>query len=225
MKALHILNPNSSGTVTAGIAEAVAPLAAAGIPIRCHRLPEGPPGIESQADADRVVPPLLALARRLEPEAAGFVVACFGDPGLHALRHETALPVTGIQEAAVLHALSLGQRFGVLSILAASVPRHLRSFGAMGVLPRLAADLPLNLGVAELADEARTLARMAEVGARLRDDHGAEAVILGCAGMARLRRPLQDRLGLPVVEPCQAGAALALSHILLNQSHKVAHAR
>ena len=225
MKALHVLNPNSSQTVTDGIAAAVRPLEAAGVPIRCHSLPEGPPGIESQADADRVVAPLLALARRLEPEAAGFVIACFGDPGLHALRHETALPVTGIQEAAVLNALSLGQRFGVLSILAPSVPRHLRSFGAMGVLSRLAADLPLNLGVAELADEARTLARMAEVGARLRDDHGAEVVILGCAGMARLRPALEDRLGLPVVEPCQAGAALALSHVLLTQSHKVPHAR
>lgn len=225
MKALHILNPNSSETVTAGIAEAVRPLEAAGLPIRCHALPEGPPGIESQADADRVVAPLLALARRLEPEALGFTIACFGDPGLHALRHETALPVTGIQEAAVLHALSLGQRFGVLSILAASVPRHLRSFGAMGVMDRLAADLPLNLGVAELADEARALARMVEVGRILRDTHGAEVVILGCAGMARLRPALEDCLGLPVVEPCQAGAALALSHILLQQSHKAPHAR
>jgi Asp/Glu/hydantoin racemase len=224
MRALHVLNPNSSHLVTDGIFEALRPLAAAGVPIRCHTLAEGPPGIESQADADRVVAPLLALARRLEPEAAGFVIACFGDPGLHALRAETALPVTGIQEAAVLSALSLGQRFGVLSILAASVPRHLRSFGAMGVLGRLAADLPLGLGVAELAERGRTLDRMAEVGTELRDRHGAEVVILGCAGMAGLRRPLEERLGLPVVEPCQAGAALAISHILLSQSHRVAHA-
>ncbi len=221
MKALHILNPNSSEVVTEGIRAAVKPLEAAGVPIRCHTLAEGPPGIESQADADRVVTPLLAQAKRLEPEALGFTIACFGDPGLHALRHETKLPVTGIQEAAVTHALTLGHRFGILSILAPSVPRHLRSLGAMGVLPRLAADLPLDLTVAELADEARTLARMEEVGANLRDRHGADVVILGCAGMARLRPALERRLGLPVVEPCQAGAALALSHILLSQSHKV----
>ncbi len=224
MKALHILNPNSSEAVTDGIAAAVEPLAAAGIPIRCHTLAEGPPGIESQADADRVVPHLLALAKRLEPESVGFVVACFGDPGLHALRHETALPVTGIQEAAVLHALSLGHRFGVLSILGPSIPRHLRSFGAMGVLDRLAADLPLNLGVAELSDRARTLARMEEVGRTLIEAHGAEVLILGCAGMAALRAPLESCLGVPVVDPCQAGAALAMSHILLRQSHKVTHA-
>ncbi len=223
MKTLHILNPNSSQTVTAGIAEAVRPLAAAGILITCHSLPEGPPGIENQADADRVVAPLLNLAKRLEPDAAGFVIACFGDPGLHALRHQTALPVTGIQEAAVLHALSLGQRFGVISILPASIPRHLRAFGAMGVLPRLAADLALNLGVADLADADRTLARMEDVGTQLRDQHGAEVLILGCAGMACLRAPLQARLKIPVVEPCQAGAALAISHILLQQSHKVRH--
>ena len=58
-------------------------------------------------------------------------------PGLHALRHETALPVTGIQEAAVLHAMSLGQRFGILSILPASVPRHLRSLLMRHPRPRI----------------------------------------------------------------------------------------
>ena len=224
MKALHVINPNSSETVTEGIRQALEPLAGCGVPILCHTLAEGPRGIESQADADRVVPPLLTLAKRLEPEAAGFVIACFGDPGLHALRHETALPVVGIQEAAVMQALTLGQRFGVLAILRASVPRHLRAFGAMGVLPRLAGDLPLDLQVDELADEARTLARMVEVGTDLRDRHGAEVLILGCAGMARLRHPLARALKIPVVDPCQAAAALAISHILLQQSHRISDA-
>jgi allantoin racemase len=224
MKALQVINPNSSKTVTEGIRQALEPLAGCGVPIVCHTLAEGPRGIESQADADRVIPPLLTLAERLEPEAAGYVIACFGDPGLHALRHETALPVVGIQEAAVMQALTLGQRFGVLAILGASVPRHLRAFGAMGVLGRLAGDLPLNLQVHELADQARTLARMVEVGTDLRDRHGADVLILGCAGMAQLRLPLSRALKMPVVDPCQAAAALAISHILLQQSHRITDA-
>lgn len=214
-RALIIINPNSSVSVTAGIDRAVAPLRRLGVPIRCETLPEGPPGIENQVQADLVVPPLLALADRLEPEAAGFVIACFGDPGLHALRQQVALPVFGIQECAVLTAMTLGQRFGVISILPASVPRHLRAFGAMGVLDRCAGDRALGLGVAELAEPGRTLARMAQVGAQLRDMDGADVLIMGCAGMADYRGELETATGLPVVEPCQAAAAMAIGRIAL----------
>jgi allantoin racemase len=217
---LFVINPNSSATVTAGIDAAIAPLRGMGSPIECLTLAEGPPGIESQAQADEVVPHLLALAARLENEASGFVIACFGDPGLHALRDRTAKPVLGIQECAVATALTLGQRFGVISILPASIPRHMRAFGAMGVMDRLAGDRALGLGVADLADEATTQSRMAEVGRDLRDRDGADVLILGCAGMARLRAPLEAALGLPVVEPCQNATATALGRIALGQSHR-----
>lgn len=214
-RALVVINPNASAAVTAGIDRAVAPLRRLGMTIRCETLAEGPPGIEDQVQADLVVAPLLALAARLEPQAAGFVIACFGDPGLHALRCQTALPVFGIQESAVLTAMTLGQRFGVISILPGSVPRHLRAFGAMGVLERCAGDRALGLGVADLGDPGRTLARMQEIGARLRDDDGADVLIMGCAGMADYRKDLATALRLPVVEPCQAAAAMALGRIAL----------
>jgi Asp/Glu/hydantoin racemase len=43
---------------------------------------------------------------------------------------------------------------------------------------------------------------------------GAEAVILGCAGMAGHRAAVEAACGLPVIEPCQAAAALALQAVL-----------
>src|SRR6185437_3241306 len=115
----------------------------------------------------------------------------------------------------ILTALTLGQRFGVISILAKSIPRHLRYYGAMGVEKRLAGDLPIGLGVAELADEAAALGRMIAVGGTLRDRHGADVVVMGCAGMARYRDRLQDALGLPVVEPTQAAVTMALGRVRL----------
>lgn len=219
--ALIVINPNSSQTVTAGIDAAVEPLRALGVPIRCLTLAEGPPGIESQRQADLTVPHLLALAARHEDAAAGFVVACFGDPGLHALRDATRLPVLGIQESAVITALTLGQRFGVISILPASIPRHMRSFGAMGVLGRLAADRALGLTVAELSEEGRTLPAMIATGRRLRDEDGADVLIMGCAGMARYRAVLEAEIGMPVVEPCQAAVSMAIGRIMLGQSHRI----
>ncbi|MGB0746865.1 MAG: aspartate/glutamate racemase family protein [Alphaproteobacteria bacterium] len=220
-KSLMVINPNSSQTVTDGIASALSPYENRGVPIRCLTLDEGPPGIETQRQADLTIAPMLALAAAHEAEAAGYVIACFGDPGLHALRDQTPLPVVGIQEAAVMTALTLGQRFGVIAILPTSIPRHMRAFGAMGVLDRLAGDRALGLGVLELADRDRTLAAMIETGRRLRDEDGANVLITGCAGMAYLRAPLEDATGLPVVEPCQAAAAMALGQIALNLSHRV----
>lgn len=216
---LIVINPNSSQTVTDGIADALQPLHRFDIPIRCLTLAEGPPGIESQRQADLTIAPMLQLAAA-QKDASGFVIACFGDPGLHALRDQTALPVLGIQESAVMTALTLGQRFGVIAILPGSIPRHLRAFGAMGVLDRLAGDRALGLGVADLADPQKSIAAMIATGKRLRDDDGANVLIMGCAGMAQYRATLEDETGLPVVEPCQAAAAMALGQIALNTSHK-----
>lgn len=223
MNTLVVINPNSSETVTKGIDGAIDPLRSFGIPIRCLTLAEGPPGIESQLQADLTIAPMLKLAAA-QDDAAGYVIACFGDPGLHALRDQTPLPVVGIQEASVMTALSLGQRFGVISILPTSIPRHLRAFGAMGALDRMAGDRALGLGVAELADDAKNQDAMIATGTRLRDEDGADVLIMGCAGMAHYREPLEDATGLPVVEPTQAAVSMALGQIRLSLSHKVQRA-
>lgn len=220
MKSLIVINPNSSQSVTQGIDAAIDPLRSFGIPIRCLTLAKGPPGIESQRQADLTMGPMLELAAA-QQDAAGYVIACFGDPGLYALRDQTRLPVVGIQEAAVMTALTLGQRFGVIAILQKSIPRHLRAFGAMGVIDRLAGDRALGLGVAELADSERSLNAMIATGKKLRDDDGANVLIMGCAGMARYREPLQQATDLPVVEPSQAAVSMALGQIKLNLSHRV----
>ena len=89
----------------------------------------------------------------------------------------------------------------------------------MGVLDRVAGDRALGLGVADLADADRSLEAMIETGRTLRDIDGANVVIMGCAGMAQYRDPLEAALGLPVVEPCQVAVAQAIGHILLNLSH------
>jgi len=212
-----VINPNSTEECTRGIDEACAPLRMPGGPeIDCVTLKEGPPGIETQQHVDGVVAPMLKLIKEKEKDCAAFVIACYSDPGLHSLREATKKPVLGISECGILTALTLGQKFGVIAILKQSIPRHLRYVGALGVSGRLAAELPVGLRVVELSDEKRTYGRMVEVGKALRDAHGADVVIMGCAGMARYRKPLQDELGIPVVEPTQAAVAMAIGRVRLN---------
>jgi len=211
-----VINPNSTEAVTAAIDAAMAPLRLAGGPaIVCQTLHEGPPGVESQRDADAVIAPLCRTIAAQDNAAAAFVIACFSDPGLHSARETTAKPVLGIAECGILTALTLGHRFGVISILAKSVPRHLRYYAAMGVSGRLAADLPIGLGVAELGDARTAIARMSEIGCRLRDEHGADTIVMGCAGMARYRDELESAVGVPVVEPTQAAVTMAIGRVRL----------
>ena len=219
-----VINPNSTASVTRAIDDAMAPLRIPGGPeIACMTLEEGPPGVESQTDADSVILPLCRVIRQQEADAAAFVIACFSDPGLFSAREATAKPVLGIAECGILTALTLGHRFGVISILARSVPRHLRFIAAMGVNQRLAGDLPIGLGVTELADERSTLTRMVDVGRRLRDQHGADVLVMGCAGMARYRDDLEKAVQIPVVEPTQAAVTMAIGRVRLGWGENLPH--
>ena len=219
MDRILVINPTSTEAVTQGIDEAMAALRIPGGPaIDCMTLKEGPPGIETQQHVDGVIPHLLHLVREREAEYSAFVIACYSDPGLHSVREATAKPVLGISECGILTALTLGQKFGVIAILQKSIPRHLRYMGAMGVMDRLAGELPVGLAVTELSDEKKTFGRMVEVATALRDVHGANVIVMGCAGMARYRKPLQDAVGLPVVEPSQAAVGMAIARVRLGWS-------
>ena len=209
-----VINPNSTRTVTDGMSEAVATLRRPDGPaIECVTMDGGPPGVETQMDVESVVLPLCDYVRGRNDDAAAFVIGCYSDPGLHAAREVARVPVFGIAESAMATALTRGDRFGVISILPGSVPRHVRQVRAMGLEGRLAGDLPVGLGVTELGQEDAVYERMEATGRRLRDEHGADVVILGCTGMARFQRPLESSLGLPVIEPTRAAVAIALGAV------------
>ena len=208
-----VINPNSNAAVTAGLDRALESFRLAGGPaIECLTLTEGPFGIESQLDVDSVVLPLVRLIEQ-RTDASAFVIACYSDPGIDACRSVAKVPVFGIQESGVLTAMARSDRFGVVAIAAASVARHLRYMRRMGVENRLAGERPLNMSVDESARGEKTFERLTEICEALIGD-GAESIVLGCAGMAVHRAPLQARLGVPVIDPTQAAVAMALGTVL-----------
>ncbi|MBL6928229.1 MAG: Asp/Glu racemase [Rhodospirillales bacterium] len=214
-----VINPNSTQVVTDHMDDAVAPLRVPGGPaIECMCLPGGPPGIETQAHIESVVQPISQVVRERERDVDAFVIACYSDPGLIAAREATRRRVFGIAECGMLSALTVGETFGVISILAGSIPRHLRYVRALGLNDRFAGDMAIGLGVTELSDDAKVLERMIAVGKRLRDECGAHSAVMGCAGMARFKERLEDAIGIPVIEPCQAAVTMALGAVLLSQN-------
>jgi allantoin racemase len=116
-------------------------------------------------------------------------------------------------EAGVLTALARGGRFGVIAIGQRSIRRHVRYMRQMGLMDRFAGERPLNMSVAETASGEGTLARMIAVGRELRDEDGADVIVMGCAGMARHRAPLEAALGVPVIDPTQAAVAMAIGTV------------
>ncbi len=207
-----VVNPNSNAAVTEGLDRALAAFRRPGGPqIECLTLPEGPFGIESQRDSDAVIGPLALLVER-RTDAAAFVIACYSDPGLETCREIASVPVFGIQEPGVLTALARADRIGILGLSAASALRHRRYMRRMGVGERIASERAADLSVDDSARGAGTLDRLARVGTALVAD-GAAAIVLGCAGMAVHRAPLEARLGVPVIDPVQAAVAMALGAV------------
>jgi Asp/Glu/hydantoin racemase len=210
-----VINPNSNEMVTEGLRQALVPLAfAEGPEIICESLREGPIGIETQEHVESVT---LPLRRRVEAanDIDAFVIACYSDPGLHIAREGTASPVFGIAECGVLAALTRADRFGVIAIKSRSIPRHIRYLRQMGLMDRLAGERPLEMSVAESASGEGTLQRMIAIGTDLKELDGAGAIVMGCAGMARHRRPLEDALGIPVIDPTQAAVAMAIGTLMV----------
>lgn len=202
-----VINPNSNEAVTEGLRASLTAYDA----VECLTLASGPFGIESQRDSDSVVLPMLALMKS-RPDASAFVIACYSDPGIDAAKAEMAVPVFGIQEASTATALCRADLFGVIAIGAPSILRHRKYMRRMGVLERLAGERALNMSVDETARGEKTFERMVEVGGALIAD-GSGCLILGCAGMARHRAPLERELGVPVIDPTQAAVAMALGTI------------
>jgi Asp/Glu/hydantoin racemase len=203
-----VINPNSSLSCTDGIAAAIAPFAAPGLPrFDIMRIAEGPPAIVTWRDWYGIAEPLCRIVETEKADA--YVIACVSDPGIEAVRTATDKPVFGTLRSAIAAAMMRGERFGIVAFTDKSKPRQRRALQAMGVEGRLAGTVPLNLDMEVLTDPVAPRARLAEAAKEL-VAMGAEAIILGCAGMAGHRAFAEDACGVPVIEPCQAAATQAL---------------
>ena len=208
MKRVLVINPNRSAACGAGIEAALARFRGPGGPaIDVLSVADGPAAILSWRDWHEAVGP---LCRTVEREAAdAYVVACASDPGLEAVRALTQRPVLGVFRCAVAAALTRAERFGVIAIVEASRGRHLAALRAMGVEGRLTGEVALNVSMDALLDPVAARGLLMDAAMDL-VEAGAGAVVLGCTGMAGHRAAVEEAAGVPVIEPCQAGVAMAL---------------
>ncbi len=211
---IYIVNPNSLADVTARIersSRAAAP--SAYCELKYVTLDDGPPGIISQRDADSAAPLVANFIARHRTSASAFVIACFSDPGLFGAREATWKPVIGIGQASLSAALLLGERVGVIAASTIGIARHWRYYRMLGLDGRIAGERAIDLSVAESGDENLAFDRLVRTAKALRDEDGADAIVLGCAGMSALRAKVEGAVGLPVVDPCTAAVAFAVARV------------
>ncbi len=203
-----VINPNSSASCTAGIAASLARFAAPGLPrIEVTSLPGGPPAIITWRHWYAAAEPLCRMIE--DQDAAAYIIACVSDPGLEAARTATTRPVFGVLRSAIAAATARAERFGIIGFTDQSKARQLRALQSMGLESRLTQSLPLNLDMETLTDPVAPRARICALARELAAG-GAQAIILGCAGMAGHRAAAEDAAGVAVIEPCQAAAVQAL---------------
>ncbi|GJH28430.1 aspartate/glutamate racemase family protein [Caballeronia novacaledonica] len=206
------LNPNGLADVTREIEETVRALRAEqDAPAAFETLHAVPGGIETQRDADRAAVAVADYVARHEASAAGFVIACYSDPGLHAAREVTNKPIIGIGAAAMSMALARGSRIGVIAASTRGMPRHWRAYHAARIGDVVAGERAVNLGVDQSGSRDLALDRLIATGRSLSSEDGADVIVLGCAGMTPLRADLEAALGVPVIDPCSTAASLAFA--------------
>ena len=183
-----------------------------GVEVEVATPDEGPVSIESDYDAALAIPSMLTSIA--DAERQGFhaaIISCFSDPGLEPARELVKMPVLASGLCAMHTAAMLGHRFSIIS------PRdgvgrpheHARRFGMEGFFVSARG---IGLSVLELArDREGCIARMTEAARLAVEEDGAEALILGCMSMAfhDVAHDLQQRVGVPVVNPAPMSVAMA----------------
>lgn len=203
-----VINPNSTSSMTAAIVAAGRRVASADVEIVGVTAPRGPEAIESYVDDAFAAPEVLRMIAS-HGGFDGYVIACSNDPGLFAARELTGAPVVGVGEAGFFQACLLAPTFAVLTTLKRANEQVWRQLDSYGLRSRCAAVLAAEVPVLETlagGDESfQALLSSARVAS---DVHGAEAIVLGCAGMANTARQLESELHMPVVDGVVAAVSL-----------------
>ncbi|GAA3452130.1 aspartate/glutamate racemase family protein [Dactylosporangium matsuzakiense] len=213
---IRVVNPNTTAAMTALIGASARAVAGPGVRVEAVTSAMGPASIESHYDEALSVPGLLAAIADGETRGIdGYVIACFGDPGLDAARELARGPVVGIAEAAMHTAALLGRGFSVVTTLDRTggrawdlAARYTAPGACRGVH---ACEIP----VLELEADPHLADRVAALAGLALERDGSDVIVLGCAGMAGLCAAVSDRLGVPVVDGVSAATLMVQSLVAL----------
>jgi allantoin racemase len=209
---LRVILPVIGESFSELVAEEAAAWASPGTELDVVTLARGPASIESEYDEALAAPGILERVEEAARDGVdGVFVSCFADPAVHAAREIIDAPVVGGFEPAVLTALSLGERVGVVTVLPNVLGMLHSLVRRYALTERFGAIRVVDLPVLGLDDHELLLERLYEQAAEAVATRDADVIVLGCTGMIGVAAALQERLAadgayVPVVDP--TGAAI-----------------
>jgi allantoin racemase len=213
---IWVINPNTTEAMTAAIARGARAIVAPGTAVTGITPDTGPPSIESHYDEAMSVPGVLAAVRQGEIENVdGYVIACFGDPGLDAAREMAHGPVIGIAEAAMHFASHLGRGFSVVTTLARTIGRAEELAERYGMQRFCRGVHACEIPVLELDADPDARKIVTEACREALEADGSDVCVLGCAGMADMCAPISAELGVPVVDGVAAATLTVQSLVAM----------
>jgi allantoin racemase len=211
-----VINPNTTASMTDRIRLVSESVISDDFCLTVVNPSSGPASIEGYYDEAMSLAGLLDLVKQ-HHDAAGFVIACFDDTGLDAARCLTESPVVGIGEAAYHMASMISNKFGVVTTLSRSIPALEHNLVRYGLAARCSGVRASDIPVLEVeASNGTAFERInAEVEQAIKTDK-AEAIVLGCAGMAELGATLHDLHNIPVLDGISCAIKQVEAMIYLN---------
>lgn len=161
--------------------------------------------------AEAAVQTVTVLKEKAADQDAG-IIACFGDPGLRAARHELDIPIVGIAEAAMLTAHLLGGRYSIITLGAHQAINMTDIARIYGLEARLASVQIAQISYADvLADPNQAIAAFVAAGREAIIHDGADVLILGGGPMAGLAHQIELLVEAPVLDGITCATKLAES--------------
>lgn len=159
-----------------------------------------PQGLADPKEETQAIPKIVRLGQKMEGQdgVAAILVSCVADPGVPQLREAVKVPVVGAGSAAAAAALSLGRPVGALSIT-----ERILSPIAQVLGPQMVGwEVPKGVETTVDLMTGEGQQRIVAAGERLREQ-GAGVLLLACTGFSTIRIAplLEERLGLPVIDP------------------------
>lgn len=214
MRQLLVINPNTTQSVSDLLHHHVQAAAGPRVQVRTVTARFGAPYIADEATyvvgAYAALDAWEAVAKESGPKPSAVLIGCFGDPGLLALRETCGVPVTGLAEAAFTEAAAYG-RFAVVTGGERWKPmleRLAHMLGHSATLAGIHTVTPTGLQLA--ADPAAAHALLAQACVEAARKWGAQAVVLGGAGLAGMAAQIQGQVGVPLIDSVAAGARQSL---------------
>ncbi|GAA5010407.1 allantoin racemase [Acinetobacter puyangensis] len=207
---IQVINPNTSLEMTVSIGESADKVAAAGTEIIAVSPEQGVPSIEGHYDeAISAIGVLNLVQQGREQGVDGHVIACFGDPALHAAREVADAPVIGIAEAAFHMATLVATKFSIVTTLSRTkiIAEHL--LHQYGFVHKCAQIRCIDLPVLDLEhNEQETYQKLLENCLAAKQQDGIGAIVLGCGGMAKLAERVAAEIDIPVIDGVTAAVKL-----------------